>query len=46
VRRTALILALVALGFYVGYIVLSMVNASHALHGRAPPSRQQPAAPR
>jgi uncharacterized membrane protein (DUF485 family) len=43
VRRTALILALIALAIYVGYIVLSMVNASRALHGRsAPPPASAP----
>ncbi len=43
VRRTAMILALIALAFYVGYIVLSMINASHALHGRgAPPPASAP----
>jgi uncharacterized membrane protein (DUF485 family) len=33
VRRTALILALVALAFYMGYIVMAMIDASRAAHG-------------
>jgi hypothetical protein len=32
VRRTTLILALVALTFYIGYIVMSMIDASRAAH--------------
>jgi uncharacterized membrane protein (DUF485 family) len=39
VRRTTVILALIALAFYVGYIVMSMIDASRAAHGRgAPPA--------
>ena len=38
VRRTAVILALIALAFYVGYIVMSMIDASRAHgHGGPPP---------
>lgn len=44
VRRTAAILALIALAFYVGYIVMSMIEASKAVHGRggAPPPASAP----
>jgi hypothetical protein len=40
VRRTAIILALIAVGFYVAFIVMSMTNASHARHraGSQPPA--------
>ena len=37
VRRTALILAIIAAAFYVGYIVMSMIEASKAVHGRSAP---------
>jgi uncharacterized membrane protein (DUF485 family) len=37
VRRTAVILALIALTFYVGYIVMAMIDASRAAHGRGGP---------
>jgi uncharacterized membrane protein (DUF485 family) len=37
VRRTAVILALIALAFYVGYIVMSMIDASRAAHGHGGP---------
>ncbi len=40
VRRTAVILAIIAIAFYVGYIVMSMIEASHAVrgHGGPPPA--------
>ena len=37
VRRTATILALIAIAFYVAYIVMSMIEASKAVHGRGRP---------
>lgn len=37
VRRTTVILALIAIAFYLGYIVLSMVDASRARHGHTTP---------
>ncbi|HXS26795.1 MAG TPA: hypothetical protein VN730_03925 [Steroidobacteraceae bacterium] len=45
VRRTAVILAIIAIAFYVAYIVLSMVEASRAVHRRgAPPASAPPPA--
>ena len=38
VRRTAAILAIIAIAFYVGYIVMSMIDASKAAHGRRGPA--------
>jgi len=37
VRRTAVILAIIAVAFYVGYIVMSMIEASRAAHGHGGP---------
>ena len=37
VRRTAVILAIIALAFYAGYIVMSMIEASRAAHGHGGP---------
>ncbi len=44
VRRTALVLAFVAIAFYVGFIVMSVVRAER--NGRGAPPGQTSAAPR
>jgi ABC-type uncharacterized transport system permease subunit len=42
VRRTAIILAAVALAFYVGFIVMSLVRASRGEHPPGAPHASQP----
>jgi hypothetical protein len=42
VRRTAIILAAVALAFYVGFIVMSVVRASRGEHPRGAPHVSAP----
>jgi uncharacterized membrane protein (DUF485 family) len=43
VRRTTVILTIVAVAFYVGYIAMSMIEASRAAHGHGgPPAASAP----
>ncbi len=42
VRRTAIILAVIALGFYFGFIVMSLVRASRNEHRAGAPHVSQP----
>ncbi len=46
VRRTAVILALIAIAFYVAYIVMSMIDASRAVHRHGTPAAPASAPPR
>ena len=41
-RRTAIILAAVALAFYLGFIVMSVVRASRGEHHSGPPHASEP----
>ncbi len=42
VRRTAIVLAVVALAFYIGFIVMSVVRASRHEHRAGAPQTSQP----
>ncbi len=42
VRRTAIVLAVVALAFYIGFIVMSVVRASRSEHRPGAPAISQP----
>ncbi len=46
VRRTALVLAIVVIGFYIGFIVMSVVRAERNGGGTRTPPGQTAAVPR
>ena len=42
VRRTTIVLAAVALAFYLGFIIMSVVKASRSEHHSQPPHTSEP----